>query len=83
MVKQIEAQIDALKRQARQATRYRNLASDIPKRHEALLALVNFREANAQVAAAEARAEADLKAGRRHDSCHQAEQQRRAGCRGA
>ncbi len=60
VVKQIEAQIDALKRQARQATRYRNLASDI-KRHEALLALVNFREANAQVAAAEAKAEADFK----------------------
>ena len=48
VVKQIEAQIDALKRQARQATRYRNLAGDI-KRNEALLALVNFREANAQV----------------------------------
>ncbi|WP_297297832.1 chromosome segregation protein SMC [uncultured Methylovirgula sp.] len=60
VVKQIEAQIDALKRQARQATRYRNLAGDI-KRNEALLALVNFREANAQVGTAAEKAEADLK----------------------
>ncbi|MEW6436095.1 MAG: chromosome segregation protein SMC [Pseudomonadota bacterium] len=60
VVKQIEAQIDALKRQARQATRYRNVASDI-KRNEALLALVNFREANAQVAAAAEKVDNDLK----------------------
>jgi chromosome segregation protein len=59
VVKQIEAQIDALKRQARQATRYRALAGDI-KRHEALLALVNFSEANAHVAAAEQKASAEL-----------------------
>ena len=60
VVKQIEAQIDGLKRQARQATRYRALATDI-KRNEALLALVNFGEANAQVAAAGQKVEDDLK----------------------
>ncbi len=60
VVKQIEAQIDGLKRQARQATRYRVLATDI-KRNEALLALVNFGEANAQVTAAGQKVEDDLK----------------------
>ena len=59
VVKQIEAQIDALKRQARQATRYRALAADI-RRNEALLALVNYTEATAHLAAAERKLEADL-----------------------
>ena len=59
VVKQIETQIDALKRQARQATRYRALAADI-RRNEALLALVNHTEATAHLAAAERKLEADL-----------------------
>jgi chromosome segregation protein len=60
VVKQLETQIDTLKRQARQATRYRGLATDI-RRNEALLALVNHSEATAHFAAAEHKLEADLK----------------------
>ena len=59
VLKQIETQIDSLKRQARQAVRYRNLASEI-RRHTALHALVNHREATAALLAAEQRLEADL-----------------------
>jgi chromosome segregation protein len=59
VLKQIEAQIDALKRQARQAVRYRGLASDI-RRHTALHALVNHREATAALATAEHKLETDL-----------------------
>ena len=56
---QIEAQIDALKRQARQATRYRGVAAEI-RRLTALHALVNHREASAALAAAERKLETDL-----------------------
>ncbi|MGP8191801.1 MAG: chromosome segregation protein SMC [Methylovirgula sp.] len=59
VLKQIEAQIEALKRQARQATRYRGLAAEI-RRQTALHALVNHREAIAALAAAERKLEADL-----------------------
>ncbi len=59
VVKQIEVQIDGLKRQARQATRYRNLAADI-RRNEALLAFVNYTEASDHLSAAERKLEADL-----------------------
>lgn len=59
VLKQIEAQIDALKRQARQATRYRGLAADI-RRQTALHALVNHREATAALAGAERKLESDL-----------------------
>ena len=47
VLKQIDAQIDSLKRQARQAHRYRNLAQDI-RRHEALARLIAWREREAQ-----------------------------------
>jgi chromosome segregation protein len=57
---QIEAQIDGLKRQARQASRYRNLAGDI-RRNEALLALIHYREAVGGLAAAERKLEADVR----------------------
>jgi chromosome segregation protein len=60
VVKQIEQQIDALKRQARQATRYRGLAAEI-RRNEALLALVNLNDATAHIGAVERKLEADLK----------------------
>ncbi|MGB7090624.1 MAG: AAA family ATPase, partial [Methylovirgula sp.] len=60
VVKQIEQQIDALKRQARQATRYRGIAAEI-RRNEALLALVNLHDATAHRDAAERKLEADLK----------------------
>jgi chromosome segregation protein len=41
---QIGSQAESLRRQARQATRYRALAAEI-RRHEALIALIAFREA--------------------------------------
>ncbi len=41
---QIGAQADSLRRQAKQAARYRTLAAEI-RRHEALIALIAFREA--------------------------------------
>src|SRR6185369_7375039 len=44
VLQQLDAQIDSLKRQSRQASRYRSLASDIRKA-EALLLLIGWREA--------------------------------------
>jgi chromosome segregation protein len=61
VVKQIETQIDSLKRQARQASRYKNLATDI-RRNESLLALINHREAITTLAGAERKLEADVRA---------------------
>src|SRR5436305_5842268 len=60
VLKQIDAQIDSLKKQARQATRYRNLAGEIRK-NEALLALIGHREAAGALAEAERRLEADVR----------------------
>jgi chromosome segregation protein len=60
VLKQIDAQIDSLKRQARQAHRYRNLAQDI-RRHEALARLIAWREREGQCVDAERRLEADLR----------------------
>ncbi len=48
---EIDAQIEALQRQARQAARYRSLASDI-RRAEAVLALIALHEARMQEAQA-------------------------------
>ncbi|MGH6817898.1 MAG: AAA family ATPase, partial [Methylovirgula sp.] len=75
VVKQIEQQIDALKRQARQATRYRGLAADI-RRNEALLALVYLNDATAHRDAAGRKLEADLKK-LAEDTLRQAEAARR------
>ena len=44
VLKQLEAQIESLKQQARQSSRYRNLAADI-RRSEALAHLIAWREA--------------------------------------
>jgi chromosome segregation protein len=60
ILKQIEAQIDSLKRQARQSHRYRNLAQDI-RRHEALARLIAWREREGQCIEAERRLEADVR----------------------
>ena len=60
VLKQIDAQIDSLKRQARQAHRYRNLAQDI-RRHEALARLIAWRDREAQCVEAERRLEADVR----------------------
>ena len=59
VLKQIDVQIDSLKRQARQSNRYRNLAADI-RRNEALAHLVSWREHEAQFAEARRRLDQDL-----------------------
>jgi chromosome segregation protein len=59
VLKQIEAQIDSLKRQARQAARYRALAVEI-RRQTTLHALVNHRESSAALVAGERKLEIDL-----------------------
>ena len=60
VLKQVDAQIDSLKRQARQASRYKSLASDIRK-YEALVALSLHREAATGLAEAERKLEADVR----------------------
>ena len=59
VLKQIDVQVDSLKRQARQSSRYRNLAADI-RRHEALAHLIAWREHEAHFAEARRRLDADL-----------------------
>jgi chromosome segregation protein len=59
VLKQIDAQVDSLKRQARQSNRYRELASAI-RRHEALARLIASREHEAAFAEARRRLDADL-----------------------
>jgi chromosome segregation protein len=59
VLKQLDLQIDSLRRQARQSSRYRNLAADI-RRHEALAHLIAWREHEAQFAEARRRLDADL-----------------------
>jgi chromosome segregation protein len=59
VLKQIDAQIDSLKRQARQSNRYRELAGAI-RRHEALARLIAWREHEAAFADARRRLDADL-----------------------
>src|SRR5271157_3793910 len=57
---QIDAQIDGLKRQARQAQRYKGLAADIRK-SEALAHLIAWREAETAFADAQRRLEGDAR----------------------
>jgi chromosome segregation protein len=59
VLKQIDAQVDSLKRQARQSNRYRDLAGAI-RRHEALARLIAWREHEAAFAEARRRLDADL-----------------------
>jgi len=59
VLKQIEAQIDGLRRQARQANRYRDLAAAI-RRQEALARLIAWRDHEAAFAEARRRLDADL-----------------------
>ena len=58
VIKQIESQSESLKRQARQASRYKNLAADIRK-SEALLYYISHKELSADLAEAERKLEAD------------------------
>ena len=57
---QIDAQIDGLKRQARQAQRYKGLAAEI-RRNEALALHIAWREGEAALAEAGGRLEADTR----------------------
>ena len=59
VLKQIDAQVESLKRQARQSSRYRNLAADI-RRHEALAHLIAWREHETAFAEAAKKLDADL-----------------------
>jgi chromosome segregation protein len=59
VLSQIDAQVDSLKRQARQSNRYRELAGAI-RRHEALARLIAWREHEAAFAEARHRLDADL-----------------------
>ncbi|WP_293859420.1 chromosome segregation protein SMC [uncultured Alsobacter sp.] len=60
VLQQIDGQVDSLRRQARQAARYRSLASDIRKA-DALLLWLAWREASEAVLAAEAKVDADVR----------------------
>jgi len=59
VLKQIDVQVDSLKRQARQSSRYRNLAADIRK-SEALAHPIAWREAESAFAEAAKKLDADL-----------------------
>jgi chromosome segregation protein len=60
VLKQVDGQTDSLRRQARQAQRYRAVAADI-RRNEALAAFIAHRRASEQLAAAERKLEEDGK----------------------
>jgi chromosome segregation protein len=60
VLKQIEAQIESLRRQARQAQRYKGLAADI-RRNEALVLHISWRECEAGFEEAQRRLEADVR----------------------
>jgi len=61
VIRELETQVDSLKRQGRQAARYKNLSSEI-RRLEALMYAIGFAEAREQAAASEQQAADDLKA---------------------
>ncbi|MGA8172892.1 MAG: chromosome segregation SMC family protein, partial [Methylocystis sp.] len=58
VLKQVDSQADSLRRQARQAGRYRQVAAQI-RQNEALAALINFRAASEQLQQAERKLEQD------------------------
>jgi chromosome segregation protein len=60
VLKQIDAQVDGLKRQARQAQRYKGLAADI-RRSEAMSFHIAWRECEAKFEEAQRRLEADVR----------------------
>jgi chromosome segregation protein len=61
VLRQLDAQSESLKRQARQAQRYKTLAADI-RRHEAMALHIAWRAVEAAFADAERRLEADVRA---------------------
>ncbi|MBU3888190.1 chromosome segregation protein SMC [Methylosinus sporium] len=60
VLKQVDGQTESLRRQARQAQRYRAVAAEIRK-NEALAAYIAHRQASEQLTAAERKLEEDLK----------------------
>jgi len=60
ILKQIETQSESLKKQAKQAIRYRGLAGNI-RQHEALLALIHHKNAQDNLTASERKLEADIR----------------------
>jgi chromosome segregation protein len=60
VLQQIDAQIESLKRQARQSSRYKNLAADI-RRHEALALHISWREHDTKFVEAQRRLESDVR----------------------
>ena len=58
VIKQVDSQLESLKRQARQATRYKNLAGDI-RRNEALLYHISWRDVTAALAEGERKLQDD------------------------
>jgi chromosome segregation protein len=61
VLNEISTQVDSLKKQGRQASRYKNLSAEI-RRLEALLHAISYAEARDQAAATERQAGNDLKA---------------------
>ena len=59
VLKQIDVQVESLKRQARQSSRYRNIAADI-RRHNALAHLIAWREHETAFAEAAKKLDSDL-----------------------
>ncbi len=59
VLKQIDAQVESLRRQARQSSRYRNLAADI-RRHTALAHLIAWRAHETHLAEARRKLDADI-----------------------
>jgi chromosome segregation protein len=60
VLQQIDAQIESLKRQARQSSRYKNLAFDI-RRNEALALHISWREHEGKFVEAQRRLESDVR----------------------
>src|SRR4051812_4926246 len=60
VLRELEAQVDSLKKQGRQASRYKTISAEI-RRLEALVYAIGHAEARGQAAAAERQAEEDLK----------------------
>ncbi|GEO13086.1 chromosome segregation SMC family protein [Microvirga aerophila] len=61
VLRELEAQIESLKRQGRQASRYKNLSAEI-RRLEALVYAISFADAREQAATSEQQASDNLKA---------------------
>ena len=61
VLRELETQVDSLKRQGRQASRYKSLSAEI-RRLEALLFAIGFADAREQAASSERQAAEDLKA---------------------